>query len=121
MGKHTPLRSMTNALIPITRFNRGEASKIFDEVATSGYKIAVKNNRPACVLVAPDRYEALMEMLSDYQLLLEAQSRMARCDDSESKSQEEVMRDLGLTEADLDDVSVEIESGKMRPGVGRKA
>ncbi len=109
MGKHTPLRSMTNALIPITRFNRGEASKIFDEVEASGYKIAVKNNKPACVLVAPDRYEALMEMLSDYQLLLEAQSRMARYDGSESKSQEEVMRDLGLTSADLDDVNVEIE------------
>ena len=39
--------NMMNAMVPITRFNKGEAAKIFDEVETTGTKIVVKNNRPA--------------------------------------------------------------------------
>ena len=39
---------MMKAMIPITRFNRGEANKIFDEVEASGYKVVVKTiNLPA--------------------------------------------------------------------------
>jgi prevent-host-death family protein len=96
-------------MIPITRFNRGEANKIFDEVESSGYKVVVKNNKPACVLISPEKYEALMEMLSDYQLLLEARKRMEHFDRADTKTQEEVMGELGLTEDDLDGVDVEIE------------
>lgn len=109
MQNQVSIVGMMKAMIPITRFNRGEAAKIFDEVEASGTKVAVKNNKPACVLVAPEKYEAIMEMLADYQLLLEAQSRMEHYDKRESKSQEEVMRDLGITDADLDEVDVEIE------------
>ena len=47
---------MMNAMIPITRFNKGEATKIFDEVEHSGVKIVVKNNKPACVLLSPAQY-----------------------------------------------------------------
>ena len=55
-----------NAIVPITRFNKGEANRIFDEVESSGTKIVMKNNRPTCILMAPEKYETLMEMLSDY-------------------------------------------------------
>ena len=54
------------SIVPITRFNKGEANRIFDEVESSGTKIVMKNNRPACVLMSPEKYEVLMEMLSDY-------------------------------------------------------
>jgi antitoxin StbD len=109
MVNEASIVSMMKAMIPITRFNRGEANKIFDEVEASGYKVVVKNNKPACVLVSPENYEALMEMLSDYRLLLEAQRRMEHFDRADVKTQDEVMRELGLTDADLDDVNVEIE------------
>ena len=52
-----------NSIVPITRFNKGEANRIFDEVESSGTKIVMKNNRPACILMSPGRYEALMEMI----------------------------------------------------------
>ena len=39
------------SIVPITRFNKGEANRIFDEVESSGTKIVMKNNRPACVLL----------------------------------------------------------------------
>ena len=52
--------NMMNAMVPITRFNKGEAAKIFEEVESTGTKIVVKNNRPTCVLVSPSQYEMLM-------------------------------------------------------------
>lgn len=100
---------MMNAMVPITRFNKGEAAKIFDEVETSGTKIVVKNNRPACVLVSPSQYESLMEILSDYALMAEAQKRLADNDDSENISHEAMMKELGITDADLNDIEVDIE------------
>lgn len=101
--------NLMNAMVPITRFNKGEAAKIFDEVETTGTKIVVKNNRPACVLVSPSQYETLMEMLSDYALYAEAEKRMAENKDAENLSHEEMMKELGLTDADLTDVEVDIE------------
>lgn len=97
------------AIVPITRFNKGEASRIFDEVEASGTKVVMKNNRPACILMSPEKYEALMEMLSDYVMQEEAEVRMAHFDSSETMSQREVMESLGITDADLEDIEVEIE------------
>ena len=97
------------SIVPITRFNKGEANRIFDEVAADGTKIVMKNNRPACVLLAPDKYESLMEMLSDYILQEEAELRMSQSDLRDTSSREDIMKELGITQADLDAVDVEIE------------
>ncbi len=97
------------SIVPITRFNKGEANRIFDEVESSGTKIVMKNNRPACILMSPGKYEALMEMLSDYIMQEEAEERMAHYHSQEALSQEEMMEALGLTQSDLDNVDVEIE------------
>ncbi|HBN86090.1 MAG TPA: prevent-host-death protein, partial [Clostridiales bacterium] len=43
-----------NSIVPISRFNKGEANKIFDEVKQSGFKIVMKNNTPACILISPE-------------------------------------------------------------------
>lgn len=97
------------AIVPITRFNKGEANRIFDEVEASGTKVVMKNNRPACILMSPGQYESLMEMLSDYIMQEEAESRMAHYDPQETVSQEELMAELGISDEDMDDVEVEIE------------
>ena len=97
------------SIVPISRFNRGEANRIFDEVESGGTKIVMKNNRPACILMSPNQYESLMEMLSDYIMQEEAETRMAHYNPEETMSQEDMIRELGLTRADLDDVEVEIE------------
>lgn len=96
-------------IVPITRFNKGEATKIFEEVQASGAKIVMKNNRPACVLVSPEQYESMIEMLSDYLLLNEAEHRMVSNNDSENISHDEMMRKLGISREDLDTIEVEIE------------
>ena len=101
--------NIMNSMVPISRFNKGEASKIIDEVESSGTKIVVKNNQPACVLLSPAQYESLMEMLSDSLLYTEAEKRMATNNDSETLSYEAVMEELGITQKELDDIDVEIE------------
>lgn len=107
--KQMSIVDLMNAMVPITRFNKGEAAKIFDEVESVGVKIVVKNNRPACVLVSPTQYEMLTEMLSDYALKAEAEKRVAINNDDDNVSHEEIMKELGITDEDLADVEVDIE------------
>ena len=110
MGKETiSVKSIMNAIIPITRFNRGEASKIFEEVNENGFKVVIKNNAPACVLVQPDRYEAMVEALEDYALYFEAEKRIKNSERDGFISSDRVMTNLGISESDLDDVEVEID------------
>ncbi|MCL2198637.1 MAG: type II toxin-antitoxin system Phd/YefM family antitoxin [Defluviitaleaceae bacterium] len=87
-------------MVPVSRFNKGEAAKIFDEVSRAGIKIAVKNNKPACVLLSPEKYEAIMEELEDLELMMVAEKRLA--EDSPTYSQDEVMQRLGITQSDID-------------------
>ena len=101
--------SVMKSIVPITRFNKGEASRIFEEVQSDGTKVVVKNNRPACVLMSPEKYEHLMEMLSDCILQEEAERRLADTCSEATLSQDEVMESLSITQADLDDIDVEIE------------
>ena len=100
---------MMKTIIPITRFNKGEAARFFEEVETGGTKIVMKNNKPACVLLSPDKYESLMEMLSDFVLYSEAENRMASNNSSENISHSDMLHELGLSDSDLNDINVEIE------------
>lgn len=110
MNSNISVRQITDSIVPISRFNRGEASKIFDEVRETGVKVVFKNNVPACVLVEPERYEALMEALEDYVLLEEAERRMADPANEKTYTFEEIMEEFGITSEDLDDAEeVEIE------------
>ena len=100
---------MFKTMIPITRFNKGEASKIFEEVQKGGTKVVMKNNTPACILISPEQYKSLIEMLSDYLLLTEAENRMAANNSEENSTHEEVLKEFGISREELDAVNVEIE------------
>ena len=100
---------LMKTIVPISRFNKGEANKIFEEVESTGTKIVMKNNKPACVLLSPAQYESLMEMLADYMLLNEAQERLAKEDATETLSHAQILKSLGISEEDLADVDVDIE------------
>jgi len=95
-------KGLADILIPITRFNRGEASKIFDEVNKSGVKIVLKNNLPVGVIIQPERYDELMEMLEDLLLYQEADKRMSSTSANTVRSEAEVMASLGISDTDLD-------------------
>ena len=53
--------NLTNAIVPITRFNKGEAGKIIDEVKNEGPRIIVKNNVPECVMISLEEYNRLCD------------------------------------------------------------
>lgn len=99
--------NVLDSIIPISRFNKGEANKIFSDVKKSGIRIVVKNNVPECVLMSPQSYQNLMEEYEDAILAAEAQKRLLQ--NAKYKSHEDVMKDLGLEASDLDDVEVNLE------------
>ena len=101
--------SVLDDLVPISRFNKGEANKIFDELKQSGCKIVLKNNAPACVLLTPEKYKEMLETIEDFYLLALAEER-ERNDNGVRHTFEEVLAADGLTLEDIDAMEdVEIE------------
>jgi antitoxin StbD len=103
------ISGVLNSLVPISRFNKGEANKIFDEVRETGFKIVLKNNSPACVLITPEIYEEMLETIENYRLLVEAEKRMVNAKAEDFIPSEKAMQELGISEADLKAIDVELE------------
>lgn len=101
--------NILNAIVPISRFNKGEASKIFDEVNSSGFKIVVKNNKPTCVLLTPKKYEEMVGTIENYYLFVEAERRMKTEGATDTISHEQMMGNLNIKKDELNDIEVEIE------------
>ena len=91
-----------DSLVPITEFNRDQASKIFDRLHSESRLIVIKNNQPAAIILSPSEFQRLSEMEEDYTLLLEATRRLKE-DSSSMYSREDVMSELDISEADLAD------------------
>ena len=107
MQKRISVEGLMSRIVPITRFNKGEANKIFEEVKTDGTKVVLKNNDPVCVLMTPEEYETMLDQLMDYEMASEAERRLAA--GGPTYSEADVMTELGITEADLEGIEVEIE------------
>lgn len=89
-----------DSLVPITEFNRDQASKIFDRLHTESQLIVLKNNQPAAIILSPSEFQRLSEIEEDYTLLLEATRRLKE-DSSSTSSREEVMSELNISESEL--------------------
>ena len=88
--------------VPISQFNRGLAGQIFEDVKTHGAKVVMKNNVVECVLLSPEEYIRLMDEINDTRLLMMAYERLQRLDASALIPEEQVWRELGLTQEELD-------------------
>lgn len=99
--------NIIDSIIPISRFNKGEANKIFKEVKTNGIRIVVKNNVPECVLISPKEYQEMIEKYEDALLLVEANNRLSQ--KVKYVSQDEVLKELNIDEEDFKDIEVELE------------
>lgn len=93
---------LLQSLIPITQFNRGQASRIFDRLHTERQLIVLKNNQPSAVILSPEEYARLAEIEEDYLLLLEADKRLKENSGKPALSFDSVMADLGISEAELE-------------------
>lgn len=85
-------------VVPVSRFNKGEATKIFSEVKETGTKYVFKNNLPECVLISPEAYEHLIDSLIDMELYVEALERISR-PNRKIYSSQEAMAILDIHEA----------------------
>ncbi len=99
-------KAVSSRIVPITRFNRGEASKIFDEVSAVGTKVVLKNNTPAGYILSPAEFDRLTEIAENYELLMEAQERLAS-GTGKTLTESDMMNELGITEEELADSSEE--------------
>lgn len=98
-----------NSLVPITQFNRGQASRIFDRLQNESQLIVLKNNQPAAVILSPEEYSRLSEIEEDYILLLEAAERLAN-NTAPATSMNDVLKELGISDDELatvEDVVIE--------------
>lgn len=95
-------------IVSITRFNRGEAEIIFDEVKTTGGKLVLENDSPVAVILTFEQYEAMLETLEDYVLFIEAENRLKSANAEEIITHGQMLAELGISEADLSDIDPEI-------------
>ncbi len=96
-------KKIINSIVPISRFNKGEAGKIFDEVTKHGVKVVIKNNIPTCVLISPNDYENILEELRNYKLYVEAEKRLNNSN-YKTMSEKDVIDNLGISEEDIDKI-----------------
>ena len=99
--------NILNSIVPISRFNKGEANRIFTEVKNDGIRIVVKNNTPECVLISPKDYQALVERYEDALLMAEANNRLSN--NVGYISHNEILNDLNINEQDLENIDIELE------------
>lgn len=93
-----------NRLVPITQFNRGQASRIFDRLQNEPELVILKNNQPSAIILSPEEYTRLSEIEENYLLLLEATKRMKKSKGKKALSVTEVFERLNISANELDDV-----------------
>lgn len=104
------MANILDCLVPISLFNKGQATKIFNRLDKTKELFVLKNNQPSAVILSPEEYTRLTEIEENYMLLLEASSRMEANGNRPSISMETMMAGLGISGADLDEAEdVEIE------------
>ena len=83
--------NILQCLIPISQFNKGQASKIFDRLHDEKELIVLKNNQPSAVILSPEEYTRLTEIEEDYYLLIEANKRIEDNGNKKTVSMDYVM------------------------------
>lgn len=104
------MANIMDCLVPISLFNKGQATKIFNRLRETKELFVLKNNQPSAVILSPEEYTRLTEIEENYMLLLEATNRLEENGTKPAVSMESVMADLGISEKDLEGAEeVEIE------------
>ncbi|MCD8325592.1 MAG: type II toxin-antitoxin system Phd/YefM family antitoxin [Lachnospiraceae bacterium] len=102
--------NIAKSLVPISQFNKGQASRIFNRLHTESQLIVLKNNQPTAFILSPEEYERLTEVEEGYALLTEAYERLAKNKDKSGIPMSEVMAHHGVTQEELDqmeDIAIE--------------
>lgn len=103
------IATLIKSVVPISRFNKGEANKIFDEVNRDGVKVVMKNNDPACILVSPTRYLEMEELLENYRLAEEAARRELAVSPTQTISHNKLLEELNINADELNSADIDLD------------
>lgn len=104
------MANIMDCLVPISLFNKGQATKNFNRLRETKELFVLKNNQPSAVILSPEEYTRLTEIEENYMLLLEATNRLEENGVKPTVSMEKVMTDLGISEKELEEAEeVQIE------------
>jgi antitoxin StbD len=84
--------------------------QVFDRLKNEPQLVVLKNNVPTAILLSPEEFGRLAEIEENYRLLMLAQERLGNDNLANARGEAEVMKSLGMTEADIDaaeDVEIE--------------
>lgn len=87
----------SSSFVPISRFDHGEANQIFAELGDNSSIKVFENGKCVGELVAPQRYAAMIEMLEEYTLWLEAEKRCQSAQSGDWLTEEQLLVDLGVS------------------------
>lgn len=118
MNINTNILKLTDRLIPMSIFSKGQSSKIFDDVVKNNNEyIILKNNEPTAVLISIKEYRQLVDNIEKFNLLLEqindeellslAEKRLGSVKDAISF--EELIKDEDYTMDDLKELAKTVE------------
>jgi len=93
--------AMPRNYVPISQFNKGQASRIFERLQTERRLMVLKNNAPAAVILSPEEYYRITEYEFDQELLRIAHERMQGDWEKDCISEADVLKSLGITEEDI--------------------
>lgn len=95
--------------IPLAAFADGKAEEVFSEVRQKGIGIVVDKEKPLCVLMAPEKYIEIVELIEDFELFIEAEKRTRNLSDGDLLTSEQILNEFGIQDSELKDTDVEIE------------
>ncbi len=98
------MANIMDCLVPISLFNKGQATKIFSRLRETKELFVLKNNQPSAVILAPEEYARLTEIEENYTLLLEATRRLEENGDKPGIPMETVMTELGIHPEELEEM-----------------
>lgn len=98
------------SLVSISQFSKGQATQVFERLKSEPQLVVLKNNVPAAILLSPEEFNRLAEIEENYRLLTLAQERLDGGNLANAREEADVMRALGISEADVaaaEDVEIE--------------
>ena len=96
-----PIPKINDRIVSISRFNKGEANKIFDEVSRDGFRYVMKNNQVKCILISPEAYDKMIEDIEDYYDARWAEDRLAHST-GKTISMKELAEKFNITAEELE-------------------
>ena len=64
------MANVMDCLVPISLFNKGQATKIFNRLKETKELFVLKNNQPSAVILSPEEYTRLTEIEENYTLII---------------------------------------------------